>query len=363
MEPPILAFDKWISRCMLPSDAGSLNEPLLPARRNADEYLIRDLRRGNSLTSDAARAIAAEMAEAGVKAATSLSRKSADEDATVLVTEFNPSLWRLTLSNEPRVHCDCTKSHYTKLTHLHAKHSSGDAQPLCTLAFTMLLRYQALGCLGSQCALPPACFATLRKRLGLAIECFASPLNTTHDFFCSAFADTDAPFGSLGSFFDLQPSEGSFEANPPFEPQTLLAAIRHAESLLTKAEAASKPLSFAFIVPTWEELPFHHQLLRSKWLRGGSALRLSAADHAFVDGAQHLKESAAERFRASSFGTTIGVLQTAKAAVAWPVDSALYEELTVAFREALPSAEETKARIEKGGDRDAVAKLMKRRRK
>ena len=48
------------------------------------------------------------------------------------------------------------------------------------------------------------------------MECFASPLNCYCPRFCSAFPDTDSVFGSVGSFFDFEFVEGSFEANPPF---------------------------------------------------------------------------------------------------------------------------------------------------
>ena len=45
---------------------------------------------------------------------------------------------------------------------------------------------------------------------------FASPFNHFLIPYCSAFPDTDACFGSCGSFFDFFPTEGSFMANPPF---------------------------------------------------------------------------------------------------------------------------------------------------
>lgn len=48
----------------------------------------------------------------------------------------------------------------------------------------------------------------------LLCQCFASPLNVHLPQFCSAFPDTDTPFGSAGSFFDFVPSEGSFEVCP-----------------------------------------------------------------------------------------------------------------------------------------------------
>ena len=37
-----------------------------------------------------------------------------------------------------------------------------------------------------------------------------------HHRYYSAFLDTDSAFGSLGSFFDADITEGSYEANPPF---------------------------------------------------------------------------------------------------------------------------------------------------
>lgn len=64
-----------------------------------------------------------------------------------------------------------------------------------------------------------------------------------------------------------------------------------------------------------ERLPFHRRLLESGWL-GAAPLSLSAESHGFVDGAQHLKR-AADRMRASSFGTTVAVLQTTEGAKTW----------------------------------------------
>ena len=62
-------------------------------------------------------------------------------------------------------------------------------------------------------------FEVLSSRLGVSTECFASPLNARWSRHCSGVPSLDAPFGSLGSFFDLDPTEGGFEANPPFVPE------------------------------------------------------------------------------------------------------------------------------------------------
>ena len=88
---------------------------------------------------------------------------------------------------------------------------SGDDDRFHDALFCLLSRYEALKGAGYQCALPAAAFASLRGALGPTLECFASPLNCHYERFCSAFGALEAPFGSLGSFFELDPREGSFE--------------------------------------------------------------------------------------------------------------------------------------------------------
>jgi phosphorylated CTD-interacting factor 1 len=75
-----------------------------------------------------------------------------------------------------------------------------------------------------QAAVAPTVVSTLHRLFGVTVECFASPLNAYLPAHCSLFPDTDAAFGSMGSFFELKPGtleEGSFEANPPFIPQLM----------------------------------------------------------------------------------------------------------------------------------------------
>ena len=76
--------------------------------------------------------------------------------------------------------------------------------------------------------------------LRVEAELFASPLNCRYDVFCSAHADVDAPFGSLGSFFTFAPRDGSFEVNPPFVSALVARVAARLESLLADAEAAAR---------------------------------------------------------------------------------------------------------------------------
>jgi len=87
-----------------------------------------------------------------------------------------------------------------------------------------LVRYHACvfgascECVGWQLAAPPAAMRVLRDKFGVSHECFASPFNCFFPSFSSVFPDTDWWFGSRGNFSTLLPKEGSFEANPPFDP-------------------------------------------------------------------------------------------------------------------------------------------------
>ena len=180
--------------------------------------------------------------------------------------------------------------HYSKLKALYERNcpaSGADDADAWTQQFhdrvwCLLARYEALQGHGYQAALGGRVFDALLRRLDVSFECFASPLNCRYERFCSAFADTDGPFGSAGSFFDFSPANGSFEANPPFVPEFMLAFAKRAAHLL---EAATGPLSFTVVVPTWEQIPAWQELTQSPWRRG-QVLTFEAEDHVYCDGAQ-----------------------------------------------------------------------------
>ena len=127
--------------------------------------------------------------------------------------------------------------------------------------YSMLARYNALLGHGMQCALPEHVFETLHSHVHTNFECFASPLNCRYSSYCSAFPDTDAIFGSKGSFFDFFPTSGSYEVNPPFIESIMTEAVNHAQSLLSKSREA---MSFVFIIPGDREANKHtSSILRS----------------------------------------------------------------------------------------------------
>jgi len=197
-----------------------------------------------------------------------------------------------------------------------------DEQEFLRALCCLLARYEALSGSGYQAAVPRAGFRVLREAFGVRAECFASPLNCCYARFWSAFGDTDEPFGSLGSFFRVTRLSGSYEANPPFVPELMLRMVDRFEDLLSHGS----PLSFAIFVPSWPSLPFYKRLESSKYLRRSTVLK--AKDHAFCDGAQHVKR---QMHRPSSFDTGIFVLQNKEGADKWPISKEIMTKLTSAM--------------------------------
>ena len=123
-----------------------------------------------------------------------------------------------------------------------------------------------ISCAVSVTSFPPFFWLMYYLQLEVNIECFASPLNwQTSGGYCSAFADCDYWFGSLGSFFDFYPTEaGSYEVNPPF----MIHGCAVEDHLLRIfAHCANQfALSFVIVYPTphfWEFDVKKHAV--SKW--------------------------------------------------------------------------------------------------
>ena len=146
---------------------------------------------------------------------------------------------------------------------------------------------------------------------------------------CSAFLDTDASFGSVGSFFDVVPRSGSFEVNPPFVVEVMACMVAHMTTLLA---ASDGPLSFVVVVPVWKESPFYTALETHSSLR--RAILIPREEHGYCDGASHQRQ---DRYRDSPYDTCVFVLQNTTGAAAWPCTAKVEESLRVGFSSAIPS--------------------------
>eukprot|EP00456_Euglypha_rotunda_P014811 TRINITY_DN14700_c0_g1_i3.p1 TRINITY_DN14700_c0_g1~~TRINITY_DN14700_c0_g1_i3.p1 ORF type:complete len:258 (+),score=26.61 TRINITY_DN14700_c0_g1_i3:138-911(+) len=207
--------------------------------------------------------------------------------------------------------------HYQKVKRLYEEHSgkidSNNAHLFARRLWCMLARYDTIGGAGYQAAIPEACFQLLQERFGVGHECFASPLNQFLPSFGSAFPDTDHFFGSKGSFFDLRPEEGSFEANPPFLEEHMAAMAFHVLALIERAQAKGKALCFVVIWPGWDDTPAFDILNKSPFNR--KLIRFEKQDHCYKDGFQH---RSAVVYRRSAAKSMVFFMQSDAACKKWP---------------------------------------------
>lgn len=108
------------------------------------------------------------------------------------------------------------------------------------------------------------------------------------------------------------PTEGSFEANPPFIPEVMASMVTKLHQLLS---AATGPMSFVVIVPGWLDDPAWISLTSSPFKR--ACYLIAAKDHGYCDGAQHQRQ---DRYRESTYDTGLFILQNASGAAKWPIE-------------------------------------------
>lgn len=117
------------------------------------------------------------------------------------------------------------------------------------------MRYTALVGGSQQWMVPANVYRRLRDAYNVDIEGFASPMNSQimdlDGEFCSIFPD-DKPFGSLGSFWDLDLSDKRIIINSPFVEPLL-------DRLADRLEFAAPALAFV-VVPSWKDAKFYKKL-------------------------------------------------------------------------------------------------------
>ena len=197
--------------------------------------------------------------------------------------------------------------------------------------FSLLARYDMLEGAGLQSSLNGNVFDVLLNQFQCNMECFASPFNCRYERFCSAFPDTDTPFGSMGSFFNFKfesLTEGAcFQANPPFVADFILAMQRRMEGILIREELKI-PFMFIVFIPAWKESSGWVALRDSKVCVHHLFLSQKDDPHYYCEGTQHRRS---KRYRVASFDTSVFFLQNTAARTKWPISDLAIEELKTAF--------------------------------
>jgi hypothetical protein len=71
--------------------------------------------------------------------------------------------------------------------------------------WAIIFRYQLLSSNNHQLAVLPKIMKQMHNDYGLNFECFCFAINSTFNNFCSIYYDLEGFFGSVGSFFNLNP--------------------------------------------------------------------------------------------------------------------------------------------------------------
>ena len=187
---------------------------------------------------------------------------------------------------------------------LQERPSEQEPERRVTRLAALALRYETLLNRGQQWALPRRVYAHLFRRHNFRFEAFASPLNTrigalalqeeeeeeeaqeeaqTRRWgFCSLFAEElERPYGSLGSFFDVElgacsgRAPGDWVVNPPFVEALMLRAVekivRHLDAELAlhaRGDAGASPsVTFLILLPAWRNSEAHRLARSSVYAR------------------------------------------------------------------------------------------------
>ena len=130
-------------------------------------------------------------------------------------------------------------------------------------------------------------FACLREDCGVQTECFASPLNAQPlNAYFSCYEDTDAAFGSLGSFFSAQLDGGSFEVGPPYDEGLIAMLADRLLDALHRADASGTALTFVLVLPHWPTTAGIARMLASP--HRTAEVVLPKNEHRYVSGASHV---------------------------------------------------------------------------
>ncbi|XP_034480433.1 mRNA (2'-O-methyladenosine-N(6)-)-methyltransferase [Drosophila innubila] len=175
----------------------------------------------------------------------------------------------------------------------------------------------------TQAALPVPVFECLHRHFGVSFECFASPFNSYFRQYCSAFADTDAYFGSRGPFLDFKPVSGSFQVNPPHCEELIEACLLHVDKLLTDS---MEPLSFIVFLPEWKSIA----KLEESMYKRRSMVVLGMA-HEYRHGYQHMMQKSEVLIKCMQ-GTQVVWLQNSAGYARWGPNENRVEALREAFR-------------------------------
>ena len=118
-----------------------------------------------------------------------------------------------------------------------------------TIIWIILFRYQLLSSNNNQLAVLPKIYDKMKQDFNLSVECFASAINASSNYFCSIYYDIEKYFGSIGNFFNIVPIRGTFSFNPPYQFDVISNGVN---KIIKHMDNSNEQLSFIITIPIWD---------------------------------------------------------------------------------------------------------------
>ncbi len=118
-----------------------------------------------------------------------------------------------------------------------------------TLIWIILFRYQLLSSNNNQLAVIPIIYNKMISDFNLSVECFASAINSSLNYFCSIYYDVEQYFGSIGNFFNIEPIRGVYSFNPPYQYDVISNGII---KIINHMDKTKEKLAFIITIPIWD---------------------------------------------------------------------------------------------------------------
>ena len=129
-----------------------------------------------------------------------------------------------------------------------------DTEKMNEYIFSVVLRYKTLMGDSHQFAMKPLFKEALKKKHGVQMELFGSPINSHYNMYCSLFWDLEKHFGSYGNFNLLEMEKGFYIANPPYENDLLGMMV---DKFFSAIESDNpEPLAISYGMPDWTDYTF-----------------------------------------------------------------------------------------------------------
>ena len=122
-------------------------------------------------------------------------------------------------------------------------------QTMDNIIWIILFRYQLLSSNNNQLAVMPNILDNMKTDFKLSFECFASAINSSFPNYCSIYYDVERYFGSIGSYFNMIPTKGTYSFNPPYQYDIINNGI---EKMIQHLDNTTYILTFIITIPIWD---------------------------------------------------------------------------------------------------------------